>query len=73
MTRPFGSIRNTHWRLSIGRLSIDSKGGSTTRSWIDHAIAINPNLAPAFFGRALASYQEKARWDFDAYLNEGAI
>jgi len=36
----------------------------------DRAIGLNPNLARAFLARALA-YQQKAQWDFDAYLAEG--
>jgi tetratricopeptide (TPR) repeat protein len=36
----------------------------------DRAVALNPNLAAAFLARASA-YQDKAQWDFDAYLAEG--
>ena len=36
----------------------------------DHAIEIAPSYAAAFFARGRA-YQDKARWDFEAYLNEG--
>ena len=35
----------------------------------DEAISLNPRFVNAFVNRALA-YQEKARWDFDAYLAE---
>src|SRR5262249_37149726 len=36
----------------------------------DEAIRLNPTLTIVFVNRALA-YQEKAQWDFDAYLAEG--
>ena len=40
-----------------------------TSAFSGNARLVQPG-AVAFFGRALA-YQDKARWDFDAYLNEG--
>src|SRR6266446_3503912 len=36
----------------------------------DAAIRLNPKYASAFINRALV-YQEKAQWDFDAYLADG--
>lgn len=36
----------------------------------DRAIGLSRSLAAAFLARALA-YQEKAQWDFDAYLSDG--
>jgi tetratricopeptide (TPR) repeat protein len=36
----------------------------------DQAIKLNPGFSQAFFSRAV-TYQSKATWDFDAYLNEG--
>jgi tetratricopeptide (TPR) repeat protein len=62
------SIPNTPSPSTIAASRTGARGGTTAPS--RSAIEISPQYAVAFFRRGLA-YQDKAQWDFDAYLNEG--
>jgi tetratricopeptide (TPR) repeat protein len=56
----------------INRANAHRAGGSFDLAIqdCDRAIALNPSLAAAFLARAFV-YDEKAQWDFDAYLGDG--